>query len=251
MTTTTITLPLPDLELVFVQGGEFMMGDDNGEYDDEKPAHRVLVSGFWMSRFQVTQRLWQAVIGNNPSEFKGERRPVELVSWDDAQDFLRKLNALPEMQKFIRPLDPPGAAFRLPTEAEWEYAARGGMYSQDYKYAGSDRAKQVAWHDANSGGETHEVGLLLPNELGLYDMSGNVWEWCGDWFSGKYYAACQQQGLVENPQGPDRGEYRVLRGGSFFHYSQRCCAVYRLDNPREDRNDGIGFRLVLPLPAGS
>jgi formylglycine-generating enzyme required for sulfatase activity len=165
MNTPAITPPLPDLDLCLVEGGEFMMGDDNGEYDDEKPAHRVRVFGFWMGKFPVTQRLWQAVMGNNPSRFKGERRPVEQVLWNDAQNFLQKLNALPEVQAFIGQLDPPGAAFRLSTEAEWEYAARGGIYSQDYKYAGSDRVKQVAWYEANSGGETHEVGLLLPNEL--------------------------------------------------------------------------------------
>lgn len=227
------------------------MGDDNGEYDDEKPAHRVRVSGFWMGRFQVTQRLWQAVMKGNPSEFKGERRPVEQVSWDDAQEFLRTLNALPDVQAFVCQLEPPGAAFRLPTEAEWEYAARGGKYSQDYKYAGSDRAKQVAWHKANSGDETHEVGLLLPNELNLHDMSGNVWEWCQDWFSGEYYAACHQQGVAENPQGPDSGEYRVLRGGSWFFDLLDCRAVFRLYDPPVYRDVSIGFRLVLAFKAGS
>uniref|UniRef100_UPI004056864C formylglycine-generating enzyme family protein n=1 Tax=Candidatus Electronema sp. TaxID=2698783 RepID=UPI004056864C len=239
MTMPTITPPLPDLELCLVEGGEFMMGDDNGEYDDEKPAHRVRLDDFYIGKHPVTQELWQAVMGNNPSRFKGERRPVEQVSWIDAQDFLDRLNSRT------------GKKFRLPTEAEWEYAARGGKYSQDYKYAGSDRAKQVAWHDANSGDETHEVGLLLPNELGLYDMSGNVWEWCSDWFAADYYAQCHQRGTVDNPQGPDSGGRRVLRGGSYFNDSQDCRAVYRYDYPPVYRYVNLGFRLVLPLPAGS
>lgn len=175
-----------------------MMGDDNGEFGREKPAHQVLVSGFWMGKYPVTQRLWQAVMKNNPSNFTGERRPVEQVSWNDAQEFLARLNQLTEKK------------FRLPTGAEWEYAARGGRFSQGYKYAGSDRANQVAWHEENSQDKTHEVGLLLPNELGLCDMSGNVWEWCGDLYSVTYYAACHQQGFVANPQGP--GLTRVKAG---------------------------------------
>ena len=230
MTMPTITPPLPDLELCLVEGGEFMMGDDNVEYDNEKPAHQVRMDDFYIGKHPVTQELWQAVMGNNPSRFKGERRPVEQVSWIDAQDFLDRLNSRT------------GKKFRLPTEAEWEYAARGGKYSQDYKYAGSDRAKQVAWHDANSGDETHEVGLLLPNELGLYDMSGNVWEWCAD-----YYAQCHQRGTVDNPQGLGIGENRVLRGGSFFSYLRSCRAVNRYYDPPRRRDADIGFRLVLPL----
>jgi formylglycine-generating enzyme required for sulfatase activity len=231
MITPIITPPLPDLDLCLVEGGEFMMGDDN----KARPAHRVRVSGFWMGKFPVTQRLWQAVMGSNPSSFKGERRPVENVSWADAVAFLLRLNRLT------------GKNFRLPTEAEWEYAACGGLHSQGYKYAGSDRAKQVAWHEANSGGETHEVGLLLPNELHLHDMSGNVWEWCQDWFSSGYYAACYQQGLAANPQGADSGESRVLRGGSWLNTPLGCRAVARDGNLPGNRHVNVGFRFVLPL----
>ncbi|WLE98464.1 MAG: formylglycine-generating enzyme family protein [Candidatus Electrothrix communis] len=245
----TITPPLPDLDLCPVKGGEFIMGDDNSEYDDEKPAHSVHVAGFYMGKFQVTQRLWESVTGDNPSDFKGERRPVETVSWEDAQTFLDKLNARAEVQDFIRQLDPPGTKFRLPTEAEWEFAARGGIYSQGYTYAGSDRLKQVGWHDKNSDDQTHEVGLLLANELGLHDMSGNVWEWCQDWFSDKYYEECHKRGTVENPQGPDKGALRVLRGGSSFFSPVSCRSVRRANLEPEIRSRGLGFRLVLPFQA--
>ncbi|MCI5223213.1 MAG: formylglycine-generating enzyme family protein [Candidatus Electrothrix sp. AR4] len=243
----SITPPLPDLDLCPVDGGEFMMGDDNGKFDREKPAHRVRVSGFYMGKFPVTQRLWEAVLENNPANFKGERRPVETVSWEDAQSFLDKLNAREDIQIFIRNLAPPGTKFRLPTEAEWEYAARGGQYSQGYTYAGSDRLKQVGWCSENSNGQTQEVGQMLANELGLHDMSGNVYEWCQDWFDEKYYAECQQHGVIKNPQGPDTGAFRVIRGGGYFGDPLYCRSVDRnLDLPGE-RYGHFGFRLVLPF----
>ena len=244
-----LTLPLPDVELCPVEGGKFMMGDDNGKYDDEKPAHPVQVASFYMARFPVTQRLWSAVIGKNPSRFKGEQHPVEKVSWKETQSFLDKLNAHKDVLDFIRQLDPPGTKFRLPTEAEWEFAARGGVYSQGYTYAGSDRLKQVGWYDENSDNQTHEVGQLLANELAIHDMSGNVLEWCQDWFSGSYYEECRKRGVMKNPQGPDRGEDRVLRGGSYFDHSGHCRSVYRSRLDPEDRSDDIGFRLVLPFQA--
>ncbi|MCI5165688.1 MAG: formylglycine-generating enzyme family protein [Candidatus Electrothrix sp. GM3_4] len=197
-----ITPPLPDFDLLPVKGGDYLMGNDNGQDNDEKPAHPVRVAGFYMDKFQVTQRLWEAVTGDNPSNFKGERRPVETVSWKDVQSFLEKLNTRKDVRTFIRQLNPPGTKFRLLTEAEWEYAARGGIYSQNYKYAGSDRLKQVGWYNENSDKQTHEVGQLLANELGLHDMSGNVWEWCRDWFSDKYYEECHKRGVIKNPQGP-------------------------------------------------
>jgi formylglycine-generating enzyme required for sulfatase activity len=243
----TGTHSLPDLELCPVEGGEFMMGDDNGEHDDEKPAHRVRVSGFYMGKFPVTQRLWESALKNNPAKFKGERRPVETVSWEDTQSFLDKLNAREEVQGFIHELDPPGTEFCLPTEAEWEYAARGGKHSQGYKYAGSDRLKQVGWYIENSNNQTQEVGQLLANELGLHDMSGNVREWCRDWYDDEYYAACHKRGVVVNPQGPDIGTHRVLRGGSSFGTPLFCRAVLRDHDPPEYRYDFIGFRLVLPF----
>lgn len=229
--------PLPDLDLCFVEGGEFIMGDDNWADDDEKPAHRVRLSSFSIGKYPVTQRLWQEVMENNPSEFKGERRPVERVSWLDTQEFFSHLHQIT------------GKTFRLPTEAEWEYAARGGKYSQDYKYAGSDRAKQVAWHLDNSVGETHDVGLLLPNELNLHDMSGNVFEWCADWFSGEYYTVCHQVGTVENPLGPDSGSIRVIRGGGWHDAHWFGMAASRNGITPDHRYSGLGFRLVLPFQA--
>ncbi len=193
----TLIIQIPDgstIELIYVQGGTFTMGSDDSEaLDREKPAHQVKLSDFYIGKYPVTQEQWQAVTKENPSRFQDEQRPVEQISWNDTQKFLEKLNQLT------------GKKFRLPTEAEWEFAARGGIYSQGYKYAGSDRLKQVGWYRENSDDQTHEVGLLLANELGLHDMSGNVWEWCQDWFSDKYYAECHKHDTVENPQGPEKG----------------------------------------------
>jgi formylglycine-generating enzyme required for sulfatase activity len=171
---------------------------------------------------------------NNPSRFKGERRPVEQVSWHDVQKFLNRLNQLTEKQ------------FRLPTEAEWEYAARGGMHSQGYKYAGSDWAKQVAWHDPNSDDETHDAGLLLPNELGLCDMSGNVWEWCADLYDNGYYAVSPK----DNPQGPESGCSRVIRGGGWDDSPRFVRTAIRIRSTPDDRNGNLGFRLILPVQQG-
>ncbi|GIV31762.1 MAG: hypothetical protein KatS3mg030_064 [Saprospiraceae bacterium] len=242
----TLTIPgLPDLELVFVEGGEFLMGDDLSPKEDEKPAHRVRLSDFWMGRWQVTQRLYETVMGKNPSLFKGSSRlPVEEVSWGDAQAFFEKLNTLKAVQSFLKTEGLEGR-FQLPTEAQWEYAARGGRYSADYRYAGSDHLPQVGWYKGNSGWQTHEVGLMLPNELGLYDMSGNVWEWCADWYSDSYYAACKEKEPVQDPQGPDGGEDRVQRGGSCFNLSQRCRACRRYYLHPDLRGDDAGFRVAF------
>ncbi|MCW5203670.1 formylglycine-generating enzyme family protein [Desulfobulbus sp. US4] len=237
----TLIIQIPDgstIELIYVQGGTFTMGSDDSEaLDREKPAHQVKLSDFYIGKYPVTQEQWQAVTKENPSRFQDEQRPVEQISWNDTQKFLEKLNQLT------------GKKFRLPTEAEWEFAARGGIYSQGYKYAGSDRLKQVGWYRENSDDQTHEVGLLLANELGLHDMSGNVWEWCQDWFSDKYYAECHKHDTVENPQGPEKGTYRVLRGGGYFYSPVYCRSVYRDGNEPGNRRRYIGFRLVLPFQA--
>ena len=194
--------------MVYVSGGSFMMGSDDSEADsDEKPVHRVTLSSYRIGKYEVTQDLWEAVMGDNPSSFKGSRRPVENVSWDDCQTFIRKLNSLT------------GQNFKLPTEAQWEFAARGGNSSNGYKFSGSDYIDNVAWYDGNSGNSTHNVGTKSPNELGLYDMSGNVWEWCSDWY-GSYGS-----GSVTNPSGPSSGS--VIRGGCWLIIARYCRVSYR------------------------
>ena len=206
-------------------GGTSEQGSDAA--DDEKPTHRVTLSNFYIGKYEVTQALWEAVMGSNPSNWKGSNLPVETVSWDDCQTFIRKLNALT------------GKNFRLPTEAEWEFAARGGNNSRGYKYAGSNNIGHVAWYWNNGGEKTHVVGTKSSNELGLYDMSGNVWEWCQDWF-GSYSSASQT-----NPTGASSGSYRVLRGGCWFNYARSCRSSGRIINTPGGRYNDNGLRLVL------
>ena len=217
--------------MVSVQGGTFTMGatpeQDDEAWNNEKPAHRVTVSDFYMGETEVTQELWQAVMGSNPSYYKGSNLPVEQVSWNDCQKFVRRLNSLT------------GRTFRLPTEAEWEYAARGGNRSRGYKYAGGNDIYEVAWYDYNSGYETHPVKTKRPNELGMYDMSGNVWEWCQDWY-GSYSGSSQT-----NPKGPSSGSYRVYRGGSWNYDAGHCRVSRRSYFTPGYRNFIIGFRLAL------
>ena len=215
-------------EMVAIEGGSFMMGSDRGE-KDEKPVHRVTVSDFYIGKTVVTQALWKAVKGNNPSTFKGDNLPVENVSWDDAQEFIKKLNLLT------------GKKYRLPPEAEWEYTAGGGSTNRT-KWAGTDEESLVvnyAWYDSNSGDQTHEVASKLPNSLGLYDMSGNVWEWCNDWY-GSYSSNDQV-----NPTGASTGSDRVIRGGGWNGKSPYCRITYR-GNGRSGNSDNIvGFRLSI------
>ena len=223
-----------------VAGGKFMMGADEKQASwaaaDEKPLHEVALSDYYIGQYPVTQGLWRAVTGRNPSNNKaGDDYPVEYVSWDDCQGFIKKLN------------DRTGLAFRLPREAEWEYAARGGWQSRGFIYSGSDNADDVAWHEGNSslgfwkGRRTHPVGQKKPNELGLYDMSGNVWEWCQDWY-GEYTAETQT-----DPAGPASGRYRVLRGGSYWCGARHCRVSFRIDGDPGYRYDDFGLRLVLSL----
>ena len=218
-------------DLIYVEGGEFMMGDNESDDDREKPAHKVKVKDFYMGKYQVTQEQWEAVMKKNPAFFKGNKRPVETVSWLDAKDFIKKLNEITRKN------------FRLPSEAEWEYAARGGKFSQGYTYAGSDKLKQVGWYGENSNEETREVGLLRPNELGIYDMSGNVWEWCADdWHEDYKNAPDDGTAWVDVP---DRGANRVLRGGSYWINPVYCRSALRDRGWPDDRNLIIGLRLVL------
>ena len=219
--------------MVYVAGGTFTMGatpeQGSEANNDEKPAHRVTLSSFSIGQTEVTQELWQAVMGSNPSRFKGSKRPVEEVSWNDCQDFIRKLNSIT------------GQRFRLPTEVEWEFAARGGNSSRGYKYAGSNTLSNVAWYYDNSGLETHNVGTKSPNELGIYDMSGNVWEWCSDWYGSNYYA----QSPSSNPQGPSSGSARVDRGGSWLSHARYCRVSLRSRLTPADRLSYLGLRLAL------
>lgn len=220
-------------KMKYVEGGEFMMGAtaEQGDdvWDNEKPVHKVSLDSYYIGETQVTQALWKAVMGDNPSKFRGQNNPVEMVSWNDCQEFVKRLNQLT------------GKQFRLPTEAEWEYAARGGCRSQGYKYAGSNNLSDVAWFDDNSGSKTHPVAQKMANELGLYDMSGNVWEWCNDWF-GNYSSSPQY-----NPHGAISGGRRVLRGGS-WNYSARGCRVsYRYFSNPDYRFNYFGLRLSLSL----
>lgn len=214
--------------MVFVEGGTFRMGSDDSEASKyEKPVHNVTLSSYCIGKYEVTQELWAAVMGSNPSWFKGARRPVEQVSWEDCQDFIRKLNNLT------------GKNFKLPTEAQWEYAARGGKKSRGYKYSGSNTIGDVAWYSGNSGSKTHEVGTKSPNELGLYDMSGNVLEWCSDW-DGSYGSSPQT-----DPLGPSRHLYRVIRGGRWNNDAWSCRVSYRISSSPDDSFYDLGLRLCL------
>ncbi|MGM9868326.1 MAG: SUMF1/EgtB/PvdO family nonheme iron enzyme [Sodaliphilus sp.] len=229
-------------EMVSVEGGTFTMGATAEQGSDafnwEKPAHQVTLSSYMIGKTEVTQALWEAVMDSNPSEFKGADLPVENVSWDDCQEFITKLNALT------------GKNFRLPTEAEWEFAARGGNKSCGYKYCGSNNIDEVAWYDGNSyeGNSsflffkkrtTHPVATKSPNELGIYDMSGNVWEWCNDWYDD--YSSSSQT----NPKGPNSGSVRVYRGGGWNDDAWGCRVSYRDNDYPTFRYDNLGLRLAL------
>lgn len=218
--------------MVAVEGGTFTMGATSEQgsdaYDNEKPAHQVTLSDYYIGETEVTQELWQAVMGSNPSYFTGNlQRPVECVSWDDCQTFISKLNNLT------------GENFCLPTEAEWEYAARGGNASEGYKYSGSNTIGDVAWCLDNSS-ETHPVKTKQANELGIYDMSGNVWEWCADRYSSSYYASSP----LDNPVGPSSGSDRVLRGGSWRSFAVGCRVARRSYDYPDFRYDNFGLRLA-------
>lgn len=216
--------------MVRVEAGSFMMGatpEMQEPYDREKPAHRVtLTNSYYMGKYEVTQAQWKAVMGRKPSKFKGDNLPVECVSWDDCQTFISKLNNLT------------GRRFRLPTEAEWEYAARGGNKSRGYQYSGSNNLDDVAWHWNNSGRKTHAVGTKRPNELGLYDMSGNVEEWCQDLY--RDYSS----DAVTNPIGSQSGSYRVIRGGSWY-FARFCRSSYRSSFCPGGGCIDLGLRLAL------
>lgn len=220
-------------EMTFVEGGSFLMGGrDDRAAEYEKPVHEVSLPSFYIGKYPVTQEVWTAVMGaeNNPSGFPGYKRPVERVSWNDTQDFIKKLNELT------------GRTYRLLTEAEWEYAARGGKLSQGYIYAGSNKLTDIGWFKENSAEKTHPVGLKYSNELGLYDMSGNVREWVEDQWHDNYEGA-----PVDGSAWVDGGEgaQRVRRGGSWLVNAQYCRVAYRYRYYPTFRYHYLGFRLGL------
>lgn len=226
--------PATGMEFIFVKGGCFMMGDIFGDGEaDEKPVHEVCLSDFYMGKYEVTQEQWTKVMGTNPSANVscGERCPVDSVSWTDIQRFIEKLNKLS------------GEKYRLPTEAEWEYAARSGGLEE--KWSGTNDEKNIGdymWFNDNAETRVHRVGLKRPNALGLHDMSGNVTEWCLDWYDARYY----KRSPKNNPYGPETGERRVLRGGSLEDKVSTRTVKRHHDTP-DVRDGNYGFRIIKPI----
>jgi len=226
-----------DIEMILVEGGTFTMGctalRKSDCISDEAPQHSVTLEGFYIGKYEITQLQWRIIMGSDPPElnFKGcDNCPAERISWNDAMEFISKLNQLT------------GKTYRLPTEAEWEYAARGGNKSKSYTYSGSNNADDVAWFNKNSSGRTHNAGLNKANELGLFDMSGNAWEWCQDWYEDTFYTT--SPGL--NPVNLKTGQYKVLRGGSWIGGTEMLRVSRRHRNSPGDRGLYSGLRLVRP-----
>ncbi len=239
----SIRLDKLSIPMTKVAGGTFQMGSDDWEW--AKPVHTVTVDSFYIGTYQVTQDIYKEVIGKNPSKWEGDKLPVEQVSWYDAVAYcnaLSRKDGLDEVYTISETTvscDWSKKGYRLPTEAEWEYAARGAKQSKGYTYSGSNFAEDVAWYEDNSGSRTHNVGTKMANELGLYDMSGNVWEWVWDW-NGDYSNSAQT-----NPTGPSSGSTRVIRGGGWWHNAPDVrSTTRRYDNP-SDSNKHMGFRVVL------
>jgi formylglycine-generating enzyme len=246
MATTTATPPgaiiksIPYFNMVPIKKGHFQMG---GKEKDELPVHPVSMATFYMGQYPVTQALWHCIMDENPSYFKGNRRPVEQVSWDDIRGedgFLNRLNRHPQVVAWLEKEGLKGWQFRLPAEAEWEYAARGG---KNHEFAGSDMIDEVAWYGENSHGETKPVGMKAPNGFDLYDMSGNVWEWCeDDWHPNYEKAPKDGKPWIDRPE---RGGGRVIRGGGYIYDAGDCRVAFRSRFYPGARSDGIGFRLAL------
>jgi len=232
--TSTVCAQVPNIEMVHVQGGQFMMGCTGKHADcnvNEAPAHPVQIDGYYIAKYEVTQELWMAVMGGkNPSKVVGDSLPVTGISWYDVQTFIGKLNQLT------------GKKYRLPTEAEWEYAARGGNLSHNYKFSGSNTLEDVAWCKKNSGNKPHAVGTKQPNELGIYDMSGNVYEWCNDGFD--FYEPNYYE-TVDNPKGYNLSETKVYRGGGMTSYWDVCRVSARGQSIPNGQFNYVGFRLAL------
>jgi formylglycine-generating enzyme required for sulfatase activity len=222
------------MEFILIPSGSFLMGADKNvenAFGNETPQHQVTISQpFYLGKYEVTQREWTAVMGGNPSEFKGESNPVENVSWDNVQTFIQRLNQKEGTNKY-----------RLPTDAEWEYAARARTTSQYSFGDNADSLEQYAWYSRNSGGKTHPVGQKEPNPWGLHDMHGNVWEWGQDWYDKSYYA----QSPASDPHGPSEGLIRVLRGGGWLDGARYQRSTYRYGQPPGMRMSYFGFRLAF------
>lgn len=235
----TITVKGVSFTMILVEGGTFQMGatsaqGSDGSYD-ERPIHNVTLGSYYIGKTEVTQALWKAVIDSEPFIHKGNNRPVDNICWNDCQSFISMLNDLT------------GEVFRLPTEAEWEYAARGGQKSKGYKYSGSNTLKNVAWYDDYEGG-THKVATKRPNELGIYDMSGNVAEWCNDSYDKDYYASSPSN----NPQGPTPHrdpmfESKVIRGGAYYGFANYCRVSCRDHYSPSFYHSSFGLRLALSI----
>ena len=223
-TTYTETVKGLNLKMIYVEGGTFAMGSKRGG-SAEKLVHNVTLDSYYIGETEITQAQWRAIMGSNPSRFTGDNHPVENVSWEDAQEFCKKLSALT------------GKKYVLPTEAQWEYAARGGNKSKGYTYSGSNREDDVVVYDASSH---YNVKSKKPNELGIYDMSGNLEEWCSDWYDSSYYSTSPET----NPHGPSSGSLRVLRGGSFCFDASSCRVALRNNGNPSGRYDVCGFRVV-------
>ena len=227
----TVIQPIEPEEMIWVEGGTFTMGCKDDEcFDNELPIHEVTLSGFYISKYVVTQKEWMAAMGSSSEHWQGDNLPASVIGWEEAQLYISRLNAYT------------GKNYRLPTEAEWEYAARGGNKSQGYKYSGSNNIDEVAWYVQNSLDQIHIVGQKKPNELGIYDMSGNVMEWCSDYYG--YYIDVPPM----NPTGPETGPGRVLRGGYAVGFPKHCRISYRWHCPQDmSVEKGMdGFRLVHP-----
>ncbi len=236
-------------DMVQVPAGDFMMGaleDDGDALSSEKPRHKVtLTRDFLMGKYPVTQALWESVMGSNQSNFNGANRPVEKVTWFDVVEFCNKLSKLEGLEPAYTingqevTCNWSSKGYRLPTEAEWEYSARA---NQSFKYSGSNNVDEVAWYSKNSGGQIHPVGQKMPNGFGLYDMSGNVWEWVWDW-NGSYSVS-----PTVDPRGPTGGSYRVFRGGCWSYSAQHVRVSRRGNNGPTGTSNYLGFRLARNSP---
>ncbi len=225
-----VTAQVLKMDMVVVDGGSFKMGCPKCTAMDSRPVHNVTLSTFSIGKYEVTQQQWVTVMGKNPSNHTDcDQCPVENVSYDDIQEFIKKLNLIN-----------PGKNYRLPTEAEWEYAASGGVKTHGYSYSGGNNIKDLAWYREDSKNESHPVGGKQPNELGIYDMSGNVREWCSDFYDARYY----KHSAAKNPKGADTGKYIVYRGGSFSEGPNSCFTTARFNEYPGSRSFFTGFRLV-------